>query len=125
MSDDIVERTQNATQIFRQIQALARSDYGGNTNALLVVYAVEGFLRRLATSPYADKMILRTCFRMKGCLGGRRSLPVGVVDYRGCWRCHHGLRWMTVCGLRFSRCCLWSSVAGVIRGASVWTIELR
>jgi hypothetical protein len=48
VSDDTVERTQSATRIFRQIQALARSDYGGNTNALLVVYAVEGFLRRLA-----------------------------------------------------------------------------
>ncbi|HEV7943757.1 MAG TPA: nucleotidyl transferase AbiEii/AbiGii toxin family protein [Solirubrobacteraceae bacterium] len=59
MSDDTVERTQSATRIFRQIQALARSDYGGNTNALLVVYAVEGFLRRLATSQYADKMTLK------------------------------------------------------------------
>jgi hypothetical protein len=58
MSDDTVERIQSATRIFRQIQALARSDYGGNTNALLVVYAVEGFLRRLATSQYADKMTL-------------------------------------------------------------------
>lgn len=59
MSDDTVERTQSATRIFRQIQTLARSDYGGNTNALLVVYAVEGFLRRLAASQYADKMILK------------------------------------------------------------------
>jgi nucleotidyltransferase AbiEii toxin of type IV toxin-antitoxin system len=59
VSDDTVERTQSATRIFRQIQALARSDYGGNTNALLVVYAVEGFLRRLAASPYADKMTLK------------------------------------------------------------------
>ncbi|MGO9900995.1 MAG: nucleotidyl transferase AbiEii/AbiGii toxin family protein [Solirubrobacteraceae bacterium] len=59
MSDDTVERTQAATRIFRQVQALARSDYGGNTNALLVVYAVEGFLRRLAASEYADKMTLK------------------------------------------------------------------
>ena len=59
MSDDTVVRTQNATRIFREIQALARSDYGGNTNALLVVYAVEGFLRRLAASQYADKMTLK------------------------------------------------------------------
>ena len=47
MSDE-PSNAQDATRIFRQIQALARSDYGGNTNALLVVYAVEGFLRRLA-----------------------------------------------------------------------------
>jgi hypothetical protein len=59
VSDDTVVRTQNATRIFREIQALARSDYGGNTNALLVVYAVEGFLRRLAASQYADKMTLK------------------------------------------------------------------
>jgi Nucleotidyl transferase AbiEii toxin, Type IV TA system len=59
VSDDTVERTQSATRIFRQIQALARSDYGGNTNALLVVYALEGFLRRLSTSQYADKMTLK------------------------------------------------------------------
>jgi hypothetical protein len=50
VSDNTVERTQSATRIFRQIQALARSDYGGNTNALLIAYAVEGFLRRLAAS---------------------------------------------------------------------------
>ncbi|HEY7961201.1 MAG TPA: nucleotidyl transferase AbiEii/AbiGii toxin family protein [Solirubrobacteraceae bacterium] len=59
MSDDTVERTHSATRIFRQIQALARSDYGANTNALLVVYAIEGFLRRLAASHYADKMTLK------------------------------------------------------------------
>jgi hypothetical protein len=59
VSDDTVERTQAATRIFRQIQALARRNYGGNTNALLVVYAVEGFLRRLAASEYADKMTLK------------------------------------------------------------------
>lgn len=60
MSDDTFERAQGATRIFRQMQALARSDYGGNTNALLVVYAVEGFLRRLAASRYADKMTLKS-----------------------------------------------------------------
>jgi hypothetical protein len=83
VSDDTVERTQSATRIFRQIQTLARSDYGGNTNALLVVYAVEGFLRRLAASQYADKMTLKggmlhsiacsrpdiTSFRNCGCFG--------------------------------------------------------
>ena len=59
MSDDTAERTRTAARIFRRIQALARSEYGGNTNALLVVYAVEGFLRRLAASEYADKMTLK------------------------------------------------------------------
>ncbi len=40
-------------------QALARFDYGGNTGALLVVYAVEGFLRRLAASEDATRMTLK------------------------------------------------------------------
>lgn len=53
------EHSQDAKRIFREIQMLARSDYGGNTNALLVVYAVEGFLRRLAASQYADQMTLK------------------------------------------------------------------
>ncbi len=59
MSEHAVERAHAATRVFRQIQVLARSSYGGNTNALLVVYAVEGFLRRLAASRYADKMTLK------------------------------------------------------------------
>jgi hypothetical protein len=52
-------RMQVAKQIYRQIQALARNDYGGNTNALLVMYAVEGFLRRLVASEYASNMTLK------------------------------------------------------------------
>jgi hypothetical protein len=53
------EHSQSAKRIFREIQALARRNYGGNTNALLVVYAVEGFLRRLVASRHADKMTLK------------------------------------------------------------------
>jgi hypothetical protein len=53
------ERHESAQRIFREIQALARRDYGANTNALLVVYAVEGFLRRLAASKYTDKLTLK------------------------------------------------------------------
>ena len=50
---------EQARAVFRELQALARADYGGNTGALLVVYAVEGFLRRLAASPYATKLTLK------------------------------------------------------------------
>jgi hypothetical protein len=50
---------ENARRIFRELQALARAEYGGNTGALLVVYAVEGFLRRLAASPYTTQMVLK------------------------------------------------------------------
>ena len=51
MSDDTVERAQSATRIFRQIQALARSDYGGNTNALLVGGATTPRFRPPWTKP--------------------------------------------------------------------------
>lgn len=50
---------EHAIGVFRAIQALARRDYGGNTNALLVVYAVEGFLRRLVASSYSTQMTLK------------------------------------------------------------------
>lgn len=50
---------EHARAVYRQLQALARAQYGGNTGALLVVYAVEGFLRRLAASPHATKMTLK------------------------------------------------------------------
>lgn len=50
---------EQARRVFRELQALARADYGGNTGALLVVYAVEGFLRRLAASPYATRLTLK------------------------------------------------------------------
>lgn len=50
---------QHAKRVFRELQALARADYGGNTGALMVVYAVEGFLRRLAVSTYATKLTLK------------------------------------------------------------------
>ena len=50
---------ERALLVYRELQALARSQYGGNTGALLVVYAVEGFLRRLAVSPHASAMTLK------------------------------------------------------------------
>lgn len=50
---------EQAKRVFRELQGLARADYGGNTGALLVVYGVEGFLRRLAASEYASKMTLK------------------------------------------------------------------
>lgn len=53
MSDD------RARDIYRDLQKLARADYGGATGALLVIYGIEGFLRRLAASDYAAKMTLK------------------------------------------------------------------
>ncbi len=50
---------QRGREVYRDLQSLARTGYGGNTGSLLVVYAVEGFLRRLAASPYAANMTLK------------------------------------------------------------------
>lgn len=48
-----------ARDVYRELQQLARADYGGATGSLLVVYGVEGFLRRLTVSDYATKMTLK------------------------------------------------------------------
>lgn len=48
-----------AREVYRQLQKLARADYQGNTGPLLVVYGVEGFLRRLSASGYATQMTLK------------------------------------------------------------------
>lgn len=48
-----------AAETFRALQAKARDEHGGDTQPLLVVYAVESFLRRLAMSEYAHQMVLK------------------------------------------------------------------
>ncbi len=48
-----------AAEAFRSLQTKARTEHGGNTQPLLVVYAVESFLRRLAVSDYAERMVLK------------------------------------------------------------------
>ena len=50
---------QAATTAFRALQKRAREEYGSNTQPLLIVYAVESFLRRLAISEHARQMILK------------------------------------------------------------------
>jgi hypothetical protein len=76
------EHSQSAKRIFREIQALARRNYGGNTNALLVVYAVEGFLRRLVASRYADKMTLKGGMLMAA-MSARRMTKDGDLSMVG------------------------------------------
>ncbi len=48
-----------AGEAFIALQAKARAEHGGNTQPLLVVYAVESFLRRLAMSDHAHQMVLK------------------------------------------------------------------
>ena len=53
----VVEKA--AGEAFRALQAKARTEHGGNTQPLLVVYAVESFLRRLSMSDHAHQMVLK------------------------------------------------------------------
>jgi predicted nucleotidyltransferase component of viral defense system len=50
---------QAAGEAFGALQAKARAEHGGNTQPLLVVYAVESFLRRLSISGHAHQMVLK------------------------------------------------------------------
>lgn len=50
---------QAAGEAFRALQAKARAEHRGNTQPLLVVYAVESFLRRLSMSEHADQLVLK------------------------------------------------------------------
>lgn len=43
----------------RELQRLAREHHGRDTQALQVLYAIEGFLRRLSASDYRDRMALK------------------------------------------------------------------
>lgn len=43
----------------RELQRLAREHHGRDTQALQVLYAIEGFLRRLAVSDYRERMALK------------------------------------------------------------------
>jgi hypothetical protein len=43
----------------RQLQRLARERHGYNTQALQVLYAIEGFLRRLSLSGYRQQLVLK------------------------------------------------------------------
>jgi hypothetical protein len=73
---------EHARRVFRELQALARADYGGNTGALLVVSGVEGFLRRLAASEYASKMTLKGGMLMAA-ISARRMTKDADLSTRG------------------------------------------
>jgi len=50
---------QAAADAFKALQTKARAEHSGDTQGLLVVYAVESFLRRLAQSDFAHRMVLK------------------------------------------------------------------
>lgn len=49
----------DAERVNRQLQNLAREHHGRNTQALQVLYAIEGFLRRLSISTYREQLVLK------------------------------------------------------------------
>lgn len=65
MTAAVVDLT--AREAFRALQAKARAEHGGNTHQLLVMYAVESFLRRLSMSENASQMILKGGMLMAAC----------------------------------------------------------
>jgi hypothetical protein len=48
-----------AKSAFKALQTKARAEHAGNTQPLLVVYAIESFSRRLAASEYVERMVLK------------------------------------------------------------------
>lgn len=68
--------------VYRDLQRLAKARYAGNTDALLVLYAVEGFLRRLAASPYAENLVLKGGMLMAA-QGARRVTRDADLSTRG------------------------------------------
>lgn len=57
MSEQVINRA--AAAAFNSLRAKASIEHAGNTQRLLVVYAVESFLRRLALSDYSERMVLK------------------------------------------------------------------
>jgi hypothetical protein len=51
-------REDDAAAAFKALRAKAQAQHAGNTQRLMVVYAVECFLRRLVISEYAHRMVL-------------------------------------------------------------------
>jgi hypothetical protein len=46
-------------QINRELQRVARERHGSNTQELQVLYAIGGFLRRLAVSHHRERLVLK------------------------------------------------------------------
>jgi hypothetical protein len=49
----------DADSVNRRLQRLAREHHARNTQALQVLYAIEGFLRRLSLSGYREQLVLK------------------------------------------------------------------
>lgn len=68
--------------INRQLQRLARERHGHNTQALQVLYAIEGFLRRLTLSDYREQLVLKGAMLL-AVLGARRVTKDADLSVHG------------------------------------------
>lgn len=66
-----------AAQAAKELRVRARVEHRGNTQPLMVVYAVESFLRRLAESDHAGRMVLKSA-------RGRRHGEFVILDAPRC-----------------------------------------
>jgi len=58
-------------RVNRQLQRIARERHGRDTQALQVLYGIEGFLRRLSLSEYREQLVLKGAMLL-AVLDGRR-----------------------------------------------------
>jgi hypothetical protein len=71
-----------ADRVNRQLQSLAREHHGRNTQALQLLYAIEGFLRRLSLSGYREQLVLKGAMLL-AVLDARRTTKDADLSARG------------------------------------------
>ncbi len=72
----------DADRVNRQLQLLAREHHNRNTQALQLLYAIEGFLRRLSLSGYRDRLVLKGAMLL-AVLDARRTTKDADLSARG------------------------------------------
>jgi Nucleotidyl transferase AbiEii toxin, Type IV TA system len=72
----------DADQVNRRLQRLARERHGRDTQALQVLYAIEGFLRRLSLSGYREQLVLKGAMLL-AVLDARRMTRDADLSARG------------------------------------------
>lgn len=74
--------TTDADGVNPQLQSLARERHGRDTQALQVLYAIEGFLRRLSLSGYREQLVLKGAMLL-AVLDARRMTKDADLSARG------------------------------------------
>lgn len=71
-----------ADRVNLELQSLAREHHGRNTQALQLLYAIEGFLRRLSLSGYRERLVLKGAMLL-AVLDARRTRKDADLSARG------------------------------------------